>query len=180
MAYGRFRQSLPYFRVANVSGNRGGAFAGFSVWPKSRIGQMRAIDDACASIEIHVMKTLTKLTTEMFGAANGLKASRFQIYRQTRAGSYVAGFQSNSASDAIEAFLSATPLFDGGELRVWDRLEQKAAASVVWSRERTDFGFAVRHRTNVFHNRLLGFVARQIQDREAIRHEMQRNVGTTV
>ena len=126
------------------------------------------------------MITQIESVKEPATAADALKASRFQIYRQTRAGSYVAGFQSDSASDAIEAFLSATPLFDGGELRVWDRLEQKVAASVAWSREKTDFGFAVRHRTNVFHNRLLGLVARHIQDREAIRHEMQRNVGITV
>lgn len=125
------------------------------------------------------MKTQIESGREPATAADGIKTSRFQIYRQTRAGSYVAGFQSNSATEAIEAFLSATPLFDGGELRMWDHREQKAVASVAWNREQTDFGFAVRHRVNVFHNRLLGLVARHIQDREAIRHEMQHGIGMT-
>lgn len=113
-------------------------------------------------------------------AAGSIKASRFQIYRQTRAGNYVPGGHSDSASEAIEAFLSATPIFEGGDLRVWDSREQKVVASVVWGREETDFGFAVRHRTNLFHDRLFGLVARQIQNREAIRHEMQRIIGMTV
>lgn len=126
------------------------------------------------------MKTRIESGKEPATAAEGVNTSRFQIYRQTRAGNYVPGFQSDSASEAIEAFLSAAPLFDGGELRVWDRSEQKVVASVAWGREKTDFGFAVRHRTNVFHNRLLGLVARNIQDREAIRQEMQRSVGMTV
>ena len=119
------------------------------------------------------MKTLIEPTREPIAAADGLKASRFQIYRQTRAGNYVAGFQSDSASETIEAFLSAAPFFEGGELRIWDRREQKVAASVVWGREKTDFGFAVRHRTNVFHDRLIGIVARQIQARETLREEIQ-------
>lgn len=126
------------------------------------------------------MKTQIEPGKETGTVANEADALRYQIYRQTRSGSYVADFQSDSASDAIESFLSATPLFDGGELRLWDRLEQKVAASVAWSRERTDFGFAVHYRTNVFHNRLLGLVARHIQDREAIRHEMQHSIGMTV
>lgn len=126
------------------------------------------------------MKTQNESGKAPATAADGIQASRFQIYRQTHAGNYVPGFQSDSASEAIEAFLSAAPLFDGGELRMWDHREQKVVASVAWSREQTDFGFAVRHRVNVFHNRLLGLVARHIQDREAIRQEMQRSVGMTV
>lgn len=112
--------------------------------------------------------------------AVNLKASRFQIYRQTRAGNDVAGFQSESPSEVIEAFLLAKPLFDGGELRIWDRRDQRAVASVVWRSEETDFGFAVRHRTNLFHDRLFGLVARHIQDREAMRHEIGRSIGMPV
>lgn len=123
------------------------------------------------------MKTQIESGKEPAAAAEGVNASRFQIYRQTRAGNYVPGFQSDSASEAIEAFLSATPLFDGGELRVWDRSEQKVVASVAWGREKTDFGFAVRHRTNVFQNRLLGLVARQIETREAMAASIRQNMG---
>ncbi|AHF89864.1 hypothetical protein OPIT5_06120 [Opitutaceae bacterium TAV5] len=126
------------------------------------------------------MKTHIEPTKEPATTADGVKASRFQIYRQTRAGSYVVGFQSDSATEAIEAFLSATPLFDGGELRIWDRREQSVAASVEWGREKTDFGFAVRHRTNVFHNRLLGLVARHIQDRESVREVIRRQMGILI
>lgn len=126
------------------------------------------------------MKTQIEPKKETFVAADGFKASRFQIYRQTRSGNYVAGFQSESASEAIEAFLSATPLFDGGELRMWDHREQKVVASVAWIRERTDFGFAVRHRTNVFHNRLLGLVARRIEVHEAMVASIRQKMGMRV
>jgi hypothetical protein len=125
------------------------------------------------------MKTQMEPTREPI-AADSLKASRFQIYRQTRAGNYVPGGHSDSASEAIETFLATTPIFEGGDLRIWDRREQKLVASVAWGREETDFGFVVRHRTNLFHDRLFGLVARQIQNREAIRHEMQRSAGMTV
>jgi hypothetical protein len=113
------------------------------------------------------MKTQVESTKESI-AAGSLKASRFQIYRQTRGGNYVPGFQSDSASEAIAAFLSATPMFEGGDLRIWDSQEREVAASVVWGQEKTDFGFAVRHRMNVFHNRLLGLIARQVEIREAM------------
>jgi hypothetical protein len=58
-------------------------------------------------------------------AADSLKASRFQIFRQTRAGNYVAGGQSDSASEAIEIFLSATPMFEEGGSRIWDRRQER-------------------------------------------------------
>lgn len=126
------------------------------------------------------MKTQIESGQGTSGAVDGIKTARFQIYRQTRAGSYVAGFKSDSAWEAIEAFLSTTPLFDGGELRIWDSRERGIAAVALWHPERTDFGFTVHHRTNVFHNHLFGLVARHIQDREAIRSEIQRNVEATV
>lgn len=125
------------------------------------------------------MKTQMEPIKEPIAAGN-LKTPRFQIYRQTRAGNYVVGAQSDSAWEAIEEFLSATPMFEGGDVRIWDRRQQKIVASVVWGREETEFGFGVRHRTNLFHDRLFGLVARQIQNREAIRHEMQRSLGMGV
>ena len=45
-----------------------------------------------------------------------------------------------------------------------------------WNLEKTDFGFPVLNRTNVFHDRLLGVIARQIQMREEIREEIQNSV----
>lgn len=111
------------------------------------------------------------------GATDEIKTPRFQIYRQTRAGNNVAGFHSHSASEAIVAFLAATPIFEGGELRIWDHREQKVAASVLWGREKTEFGFVVRHRINTFHDPLLGRLARLVQRHEAERDAIRRQMG---
>ena len=53
--------------------------------------------------------------------------------------------------------------------------KQRVSASVEWSTEKTDFGFPVFNRTNVFHDRLLGLIARQMQVREEIREEIQHS-----
>ena len=66
--------------------------------------------------------------------------------------------------------------FEGGELRIWNHREQRVSASVEWSREKTDFGFPVSNRTNVFHDRILCLIARQIQVREDIRAEIQHSI----
>jgi hypothetical protein len=101
---------------------------------------------------------------------------RFQIYRQTRTGAYTAEFKTDSAADAVGAFLNYSPAFEGGELRLWNHREQRVSASVEWSTEKTDFGFPVFNRTNVFHDRLLGVIARQMQVREEIREEIHQGV----
>jgi hypothetical protein len=103
-------------------------------------------------------------------------ASRYQIYRQTRAGTYTVEFKTDSAAVAVEAFLNQSPAFEGGELRLWNDRKQRVSASVEWSTEETDFGFPVFNRTNVFHDRLLGLIARQMQVREEIREEIQHSV----
>ena len=41
---------------------------------------------------------------------------------------------------------------------------------------KTEFGFPVFNRANVFHDRLLGLIARQMQVREEIREEIQHSV----
>lgn len=101
---------------------------------------------------------------------------RFQIYRQTRTGAYIAGFKTDSAAEAVEAFLNHSPAFEGGELRIWNHREQRVSASVEWRMEKTEFGFPVFDRTNVFHDRLLGVIARQMEVREEIREEIQHSV----
>lgn len=101
---------------------------------------------------------------------------RFQIYRQTRTGTYLSEFKTDSAIEAVEAFLNQSPAFEGGELRIWNRRELCVSALVEWTLEKTDFGFPVLNRTNVFHDRLLGMIARQMQLREEIREEIQRSV----
>lgn len=69
--------------------------------------------------------------------------------------------------------INHSPAFEGGELRTWNHREQRMSASVGWSTEKTDFGFPVFNRTNVFHDRLLGVIAREMQVRVGIRAEIQ-------
>ncbi len=102
-------------------------------------------------------------------------ASGFQIYRQTHTGTYTVSFKTDSAVEAVEAFLNQSPAFEGGELRIWNHREQRVSASVEWNMEKTDFGFPVFNRTNVFHDRLLGVIALRIQMREEIREEIQHS-----
>lgn len=101
---------------------------------------------------------------------------RYQIYRQTRTGTYTVEFKTDSAAEVVEAFLNQSPAFEGGELRIWNQREQRVSASVQWGMEKTDFGFPVFNRTNIFYDRLLGLIARQMQVRKEIREEIQQSV----
>lgn len=101
--------------------------------------------------------------------------SRYQIYQQTRTGTYNVTFKTDLAAEVVEAFLSQSPAFEGGELRIWNQREQRVSAAVQWSMEKTEFGFPVFNRTNVFHDRLLDLLARQMQVREEIREEIQHS-----
>lgn len=102
--------------------------------------------------------------------------ARYQVYRQTHTGTYTAEFTTDSAADAVQAFLKQSPAFEGGELRLWDRVEERVGASVEWRKEKTDFGFPVLNRANVFHDRVLEVIARQMEVREEIRREIQHGV----
>lgn len=109
-------------------------------------------------------------------SAETATVSRYHIYRQTLTGSYTVPFKTDSAVEAVEAFLNQTPAFEGGEVRLWNHPEQRVSAFVTWSTEKTDFGFTVFNRTNVFNERLLGLIARQMQVREEMREEIQHSV----
>ena len=100
---------------------------------------------------------------------------RYQIYRQARAGNYKAEFTTDSAVEAVESFVSTSPAFDGGAIRIWDHREHRVSASVLWMTEKTDFGFHVQSRTNLFHDGPLAVIARQIQEREALRESVRRD-----
>ena len=54
--------------------------------------------------------------------------ARFQIYQQTREGIYAAAFKTDSAVEAVGAFLRQSPAFEGGEVRLWDNREQHLSA----------------------------------------------------
>jgi hypothetical protein len=100
----------------------------------------------------------------------GAAATRwYQIYRQTRDGIYAPGLQTDLAATAVEIFLRQSPVFDGGDIRLWDHQQQRTCASVKWTLEKTAFGFLVHRRTNVFYDRHLAEIAREIQVREFVR-----------
>ena len=107
-------------------------------------------------------------------------AARYQLYTQTRSGVFMPGFKTDAAGEAVEAFLKQAPMIAGGEIRLWNHRSHEMAASVEWRKETTDFGFSVLQRSNRFHDRWLGVVARQIQEREAIRAEVRHEAGLTM
>lgn len=109
-----------------------------------------------------------------------VRRPRYQIYRQGQAGNYHPEFGTDSAAKAVEAFLAAKPAFEGGAVHLWDRQEQRSGASVRWGTAKTEFGFAVSHRINIFHDAALGSMAREMFEREALRREIQQGVGMSV
>jgi hypothetical protein len=111
---------------------------------------------------------------------NGTRSLRYQIYRQARAGNYRAEFTTDSAAEAVESFVSTSPAFDGGAIRIWDHREHRVRASVLWVTEKTDFGFHVQSRTNLFHDGPLAVIARQIQEREALRESVRRDARVSL
>jgi hypothetical protein len=101
---------------------------------------------------------------------------RFQIYRQGHAGNFSPGFGTDSAVKAVEAFLAASPAFDGGDMHLWSHREQRVCASVKWNICMNEFGFPVLHRANAFYGSFLDLIARQIHGREVMRESIQEGV----
>ena len=108
--------------------------------------------------------------------AHASAAARYQIYQQSRSGVFTSRFKSDSAGEVVEAFLKQAPAYEGGELRIWNHHAVEQSASVEWRIERTDFGFPVHHRTNVFYDPMLGLIARRLNEREAIRSEVHQSL----
>jgi len=119
------------------------------------------------------------ISTELFAPPakpETARLPRFQIYRQTRAGAYTAECKTDSAAESVEAFLNHSPAFEGGDLRIWNHYEQRVGLSVEWSAEETVFGSPVFNRTNVFHDRPLDVLVRQMEVREGIPEKIQHSV----
>jgi len=95
---------------------------------------------------------------------DGIQSSGFQIYRQERSGSYVAGFQTNSATVAVKAFLAEHPAFEGGDMHLWSHGEQRICASVKWAISETTLSLPVWHRADLFYDGLLAMIARRYND----------------
>lgn len=126
------------------------------------------------NIKITPMKT--NMSEHSVSSASVAHTSRYQIYRQARAGNYMLEVKTDSPTEAVAMFAIMSPAYDGGDIRLWDAREQRIAASVNWTREKTDFGFAVPQRTNVFHDRMLAILARQLSEKEALRIEVKNEL----
>ena len=125
------------------------------------------------------MKT-NHTTSSITGPDAVASVARYQIYRQNRAGLFLPGYRSDSAPEAVEAFLNQAPAFDGGEVRLFDHREQRLIASVEWRIEKTDFGFPVHQRVNRFHDAMLEQLAGEVQARAAMRMELRHEATLTV
>jgi hypothetical protein len=101
---------------------------------------------------------------------------RFQIHLEFRSGNFTPGFHADSDAEIIEAFILQAPVYDGGEIRVLDRAEQRMVAFVKWRIVRTELGLPVLHRANVFLDWHLALIAcdfqRQQQSRDRVEMEL--------
>ena len=113
-------------------------------------------------------------------SASPTSGSRYQLYRQTRTGAYEVATATDSTTVAVRAFLQQTPAFEGGEIRLWDQWDQRVSAAVQWTTIKTDTGFPVSQRANVFHDRLHRLIADQIQLEERMRVEIQHSIQLNV
>ena len=87
-------------------------------------------------------------TSSITGPDAVATVARYQIYRQNRAGLFLPGYRTDSAPEAVEAFLNQAPAFEGGGVRFLDHHDQRMVSSVEWRTEKTDFGFPMHHRAN--------------------------------
>lgn len=106
--------------------------------------------------------------------------ARYQIHRQSRTGLFLPGFRTDSAPEAVEAFLNQAPAFDGGGVRLLDHRDQRMVASVEWTTVKTDFGFPVHHRVNRFHDAMIEQLADAVQAREVLREELRHEATLSV
>lgn len=112
--------------------------------------------------------------------ADASAITRFQIFRQTREGTYASAFKSNSAVEAVGAFLRQSPSFEGGEIRLWDNREQHLSAWVKWTTNGADIDTSTYSRENVFQDRLLAIIARHVESLEKMGEDVRRGVRVSV
>ena len=119
-------------------------------------------------------------TSAITGPDAEASVARYQIHRQNRTGLFLPVFRTDSAPEAVEAFLNQAPAFDGGGVRLLDHREQRMVASVEWSTVKTDFGFPVHRRVNRFHDAMIEQLANTVQAREVLREELRHEATLTV
>ena len=101
-------------------------------------------------------------------SADASAATRYQIYRQTRTGVYLPGFKTDSVDEAVEAFMLQAPVFEGGEIRLLDRSDQRMVAFVKWRMDTTEIGLPIFLRQNVFHDWHLALIACTVQKQQEV------------
>ncbi len=121
------------------------------------------------------MKT-NHTTSSITGPDTVATVARYQICRQNRAGLFLPGYRTDSAPEAVEAFLNQAPAFEGGGVRLLDHHDQRMVASVEWRTEKTDFGFPVHHRVNRFHNAMVEQLAADVLARESLRESVRHSL----
>jgi len=119
-------------------------------------------------------------TSAITGPDAEASVARYQIHRQNRTGLFLPGFHTDSAPEAVEAFLNQAAAFEGGGVRLLDHHDQRMVASVEWRTEKTDFGFPVHHRANRFHDAMIEQLAGEVQARTAMRMELRHEATLTV
>lgn len=119
-------------------------------------------------------------TSTITGPDAEAPVAHYQIHRQNRTGLFLPGFRTDSAPEAVEAFLNQAPAFDGGGVRLLDHRNQRMVASVEWTTVKTDFGFSVHHRVNRFHDAMIEQLANTVQAREVLRKELRHEATLTV
>lgn len=115
-------------------------------------------------------------TSTLTGPAAEASVARYQIHRQSRTGLFLPGFRTDSAPEAVEAFLNQAPAFDGGGVRLLDHRDQRMVASVEWTTVKTDFGFPVHHRVNRFHDARIETLTDEILARENLREAARHSL----
>ncbi len=115
-------------------------------------------------------------TSAITGPYAEAPVGRYQIHRQNRTGLFLPGFRTDSAPEAVEAFLNQAPAFDGGGVRLLDHRDQRMVASVEWTTMKTDFGFPVHHRVNRFHDAMIEKLADEVLARESLRESVRHSL----
>ena len=119
------------------------------------------------------MKKHKPLDSQMLAAAIAVGLKRFQIYRENSDGTRILVHVINSETEAVEAFMKQAPVFDGGDIHLYNQHEQRIIAFVKWKMMTTEIGLPVRHRINVFHDWHLALLARQNQNSDSSGHIVQ-------
>lgn len=105
------------------------------------------------------MNSESKSETSSVPAPGVRSSPRFQVIVEYAAGVCLPSAASDSAEEAVEAFMQQSPGCEEGEIALFDRHDQRVVASVKWKMSGTEIGLRVPHRHNIFHDWCLALIA---------------------